>query len=60
MPKDTKSVIIREFPVALHAEFKSLCALEPVTIQRKIVELVEDWVNTQNAMIDRIRDYNRR
>lgn len=57
---DKKTVIIREFPRDLHAEFKSLCALVPVPMNRKIVELVEGWVNEHREMIRRVREYNQK
>lgn len=45
-----KTVIIREFPVDLHAEFKSLCALESVPMQKKIIELVAEWVEYRKTV----------
>lgn len=54
----TKTVIIREFPADLHAEFKSLCALVPVAMNRKIIEMVQAFVAEHHEMIRRVRNYN--
>jgi hypothetical protein len=51
MTQKTKSVIIREFPVDLHAEFKSLCALVPLPMNRQIIELVRAWIGEHDEMI---------
>jgi hypothetical protein len=57
---DKKTVIIREFPRDLHAEFKSLCALVPVPMNRKISELVQAFVGEHRDMIRRVRSYNQK
>lgn len=56
----TKTVIIREFPVKLHAEFKSLCALVPVPMNRKIIEMVTAFVAEHHEMIQRVREHNKK
>jgi hypothetical protein len=56
----TKSVIIRDFPVELHAEFKSLCALVPVSMNRKIIEMVSAFVDEHHEMIQRVRQFNKK
>jgi hypothetical protein len=60
MNDKTKSVIIRDFPVDIHAEFKSLCALVPVPMNRKIIELVQAFVGEHRDMIRRVREYNKK
>jgi len=60
MTQKTKSVIIREFPVDLHAEFKSLCALVPLPMNRQIIELVRAWVGEHHEMIRRVKEYNKK
>jgi len=55
-----KNIIIRDFPVELHAEFKSFCALVPVPMNRKIIELVTAWVGEHHAMIEQIRKFNKK
>lgn len=57
---DKKTVIIREFPRDLHAEFKSLCALVPVPMNRKIIELVQAFVGEHRDMIRRVRNNNQK
>ncbi|MFA5753978.1 MAG: hypothetical protein WC905_01275 [Patescibacteria group bacterium] len=57
---DTKTVIIREFPEELHKEFKTLCALEPMPMNRKIIKLVTTWVGEHHAMIEQIRKLNKK
>jgi len=60
MPDKTKSVIIRDFPVELHGEFKSLCALVPIPMNRKIIEMVNDFVAEHREMIQRVRNFNKK
>jgi hypothetical protein len=60
MNDKTKSVIIRDFPVDLHAEFKSLCALVPVSMNRKIIEMVSAFVDEHHEMIQRVRQFNKK
>lgn len=60
MEEKTKSVIIRDFPVELHAEFKSLCALVPVPMNRKIIEMVKAFVDEHHEMIQRVREFNKK
>jgi len=56
----TKTVIIREFPTTLHAEFKSLCALVPVAMNRKIIEMVEAFVGDHHETIRCVRERNKK
>ena len=60
MKKKTKSVIIRDFPVELHAEFKSLCALVPIPMNRKIIEMVAVFVGEHHEMIKRVKEFNKK
>lgn len=60
MKEKTKSVIIRDFPVELHAEFKSLCALVPVPMNRKIIEMVQEFVAEHHDMIQRVKEFNKK
>lgn len=57
---DKKTVIIREFPVELHAEFKSLCALVPVPMNRKIIEMVKAFVDEHHEVNQRVRQFNKK
>jgi len=43
--QQTKSIIIRNLPEILHKNFKSLCAMEGVSLQDKIVELIREAVD---------------
>ena len=56
----TKTVIIREFPTELHAEFKSLCALVPVAMNRKIIEMATAFVAEHHDMIHRVEEFNKK
>ena len=60
MKEQTKSVIIRDFPVELHAEFKSLCALVPVPMNRKIIEMVMAFVAEHHDMIKMVKKFNQK
>lgn len=54
--KKTKNINIHNFPAELHAEFKYLCELEPTPINRKIVELVTEWVGDHQDLADYAAD----
>jgi hypothetical protein len=60
MPDKTKSVIIRDFPVDLHAAFKSLCALVPVSMNRKIIEMVSAFIDEHHEVNQRVRQFNKK
>jgi hypothetical protein len=55
-----KTVIIREFPTELHAEFKSFCALVPIPMNRKIIEMVSAFVAEHHEMIRRVQAHNKK
>jgi hypothetical protein len=56
----SKNIIVRDFPAELHTEFKSLCALQPVPMNRKIIDLVTAWVSEHHDMIRRVTDFNKK
>jgi len=45
----TKTVRVRNFPEDLHTKFKALCVTERISMENKIIELINTWVLEQES-----------
>jgi hypothetical protein len=47
----TKTVRVRNFPESLHTDFKSYCVKERISMENKIIELIQNWVLEQESYL---------